>query len=309
MAWARTAKAARIFARPQNWSTWYKVVRVLTTRETHAVVRAVPQIVLKHWRPYLGSELTHSERAAILIDHYSFLPARLEKDFFRKIVDGQLPLWEHVVDSRTCRILLKFSPACHDEGDLTLHFELDGMAVYALSCSIGPGEVAGVTAEHAIFIGRIQGRRDGLGLIREATRLCTDIAPAALLLAAVEGLALSLGIEHIIGIGGSDQLKAPNVSRQDGLTHTYDDFWTASGGRQLVRNMYHLSVPLAEKPILEVKRHHRSRTLRKRTFRRGVTKNVGLAFQEFLRPERVPADRDTIAGVSSRPVAVELRDG
>ena len=282
LAWVRTTKATRIFARPSNWTTWFRVVRVLTTRETRPVVRAEPQVVLKHWRPYLGNHLTQTERAAILIDHYSFLPTRVGSGFFKQIVEGRLLLWEHVVEAKTCRIWLRFSRACHDEGDLELFFELEDDCVYTLACSIGPAHVAGLTSKRAIFIGRVQGKRDGLLVIREATRLCQDIAPAVLLLAAVEGLALQLGIDHLVGIAGSEHVQAAKFARPDGLVRSYDDFWIVSGGRQLERNMYDLPVPFAEKPILEVKRHHRSRTLRKRAFRKHVSQQVREALQERL---------------------------
>src|SRR2546422_6365554 len=43
-------------------------------------------------------------------------------------------------------------------------------------------------SDHAIYIGRVQGKGRGLQLIKKATKDCLDISPAALLLAATEGI-------------------------------------------------------------------------------------------------------------------------
>ncbi len=187
-----------------------------------------------------------------MIDHYSFLRHRVNPEFFRTIVHGRIPLFEHAVGARRYRISVTFLRANHDEGDPSLICTSDDTDVYTLSLTIGPGRVAGLEAQRAIYIGRVQGKRDEFHLIREATKYCGDIAPAALLPAA--------------------------AARADGLVHSYDEFWIASGGIRLVRNMYHLRVPAHEKPLHTIKRNHRSRALRKRAFRKLVKEQVCRAF-------------------------------
>lgn len=274
----RASKGARILSSPRAWYTWFKVVRVLTTRETQSVVRADPQLVLKHLRTYIGTNLSQHDRSSLLIDHYSFLRHRASPEFFRTIVHGRIPLFEHVVGERRYHISVTFLRENHDEGDLSLIFTSDATDIYTLSLTIGPGSVAGLEADRAIYIGRVQGKRDEFQLIRDATKDCGDISPAALLLAAAEGVAMALELGHIIGIGADGQISAASDSRADGLVHSYDEFWIASGGIRLVRNMYHLRVPAQEKPIESIKRNHRSRALRKREFRKLVKEQVCRAF-------------------------------
>jgi uncharacterized protein VirK/YbjX len=271
LALARVSKGARAIVHPL---TWFKVVKVLTAPQTQPVVRAAPRIVLKHLGGYLGTDLSESERASILINHYTFLKDRVEQGFFRKIVDGRLELWKHVVSNGHVRICLAFPVTNHDEGDLSLIFQSDDMDIYTLSFTIGPGGVAGLAADHAIYIARVQGKGRGLQLIKKATKDCLDISPAALLLAATEGVATALELGHIVGIGADVQISASADSRPEGLVHGYDEFWLASGGLKLDRNMYHLAVPLPEKPIKTIKRNHRSRVLRKRAFKKLVKEQV-----------------------------------
>ena len=285
---ARVFKGARALVRPL---TWFKVVKVLAAPQTQPVVRAAPLVVLKYLGRYLGTDLSESERASILINHYAFLKDRVEQGFFRKIVDGRLELWKHGVSNRHVRICVTFSIANHNEGDLSLIFQSDHVDIYTLSFTIGPGAIAGLAADHVIYIARIQGKAGGLQLIREATKDCLDISPAALLLAATEGVATALKLGHMVGIGAGAQVSASADSRPERLVQGYDEFWVASGGLRLDRNMYYLAVPLLEKPIKTVKRNHRSRVLRKRAFRNLVKEQV---CREFSAVALHPLDQEPI---------------
>ena len=114
--------------------------------------------------------------------------------------------------------------------------------------------------------------------IRKATRECNDVSPAALLLAAAEGIAQAFGLEHMIGISASTQVST-TYGRTDNFVKAYDEFWKTTGGTKLARDMYHLPLPVSGKPILSVKRNHRSRALRKRRFRKSVKEYVSEAFR------------------------------
>ncbi len=286
LASARVFNGLRMFVHPRTWITSFKVLKVLTAPEMQPILRANPRVVLKHFEgDFLGKNLSQSERASILIDHYTYLKDRVEPSFFRTIVDGRLPLWEHVVNNHLLRICMTFSRAAHREGDFSLIFECDYVDIYILSFTIGPGSIAGLAADHAIYIGRVQGKERGLELIREATKICQDISPAALLHAATDGVALALKLDNIVGIGADQQISTSADLLPEELVHAYDEFWMALGGVRLDRNMYHLSAPSPQKPIKAIKQHHRPRTLRKRAFKQLVKEQVCREFSAVaLRP-------------------------
>ena len=79
---------------------------------------------------------------------------------------------------------------------------------------------------------------------------------------------------------------APRRSQSDNLVKAYDEFWEAAGGLPVARQMYRLAVPSQEKSILEVKREHRSRTLRKRRFKGAIKEQVREAFRRAVLPAR-----------------------
>jgi uncharacterized protein VirK/YbjX len=284
--WAvrRARKGAALFAHPL---THLRVAKVLMRRGMRPVMDAAPLMMFKYLTEYLQTGLSREERAAILMHHYTLLSNHTHEQFFRTVVDGSLELWQTVIGGHVYRILMNFPRETHDEGDLALVFRADATNLYTLSFTLGPGSIAGLKAVNVMYIARVQGKGGSLELIRSATKDCLDISPAALLLAAAEGVAMELGLERIVGISASTQLSADR-SGPAGLIAAYDDFWIAVGGRKLVGDMYQLTVPLSEKPIQLIKRCHRSRVRRKRAFKRLVSELVRAKFQESV--VRGPAD-------------------
>jgi len=270
--WSKLSKGARLVADP---GALLRITDVLTSPEMQPIMRTQPLLMFKYVTDYLATCFTQSERAAILLHHYSFLRTRVERHFVRKIVEGRLDLWHKTVRDHTYRIQLTFPHATHSEGDLGLVFRADCVDIYGMGFSIGPGSVVGLCAPHVLYVGRLQGKGGGLALIREATKACSDISPAQLLLAAAEGIALALRAEHVVGIGAGSQ-----ISRVRGIAHTYDEFWSALGGQKIPRDMYLLAIPLPEKPMRSIKHKSRPRVVRRRAFKRAVSDVVSAAFVE-----------------------------
>lgn len=272
----RVSKSAWLASHPL---TFFALACVFGSVKLRPILRVEPRLMFKFLHDYLTTDLSPKERAAMLIHHYAFLEERAEAGFFRHIVDQRIELWQLTVDEHAYRIWLLFPRTPHSEGDLTLMFEADGVDIYNLSFTIGPGAIAGVDARDAMYIARVQGKGRGVDRIREATRNCLDVSPATLLLTAAEGIATALGLKCMIGIGADTHVISRENEKLDNLVKAYDEFWTAAGGSRLSRNMYELAVPSPGKPILAVKRDHRSRTHRKRRFKKTVKEQVHQAFR------------------------------
>jgi uncharacterized protein len=263
--------------------TFLGVAQLFTSWQLRPLLRTQPLLMFKFLDEYLTTDLSRNERAAILLHHYDFLKQRTGADFFAKILDRRFELWQLTVGDADHRIWLWFPRAPYGEGDVTLTFAVDGVDIYSLSFTIGPGSIAGLAARDALYIARVQGKVSKFDQIRDATKACSDVSPAALLLAAAEGIAQALDLEHMIGIGASAHICATNP---ESFVKAYDEFWKATGGVKLHRNMYHLPVPVPSKSILLVKRVHRSRTHRKRRFKALVKEQAGKAFCDIALPAR-----------------------
>src|SRR5256885_16963064 len=78
---------------------------------------------------------------------------------------------------------MAFPVANHNEGDLSLVFQSDHTDIYTLSFTIGPGGVAGLDADHAMYIGRLQGTAGVRLALNAARKAGAGRSPAALGLA------------------------------------------------------------------------------------------------------------------------------
>jgi len=246
--------------------------------DTQPIVQVDPRVMYKYVGNYVSLDLSPREGASILIDHYGFLKQRVKRNFFSAIVDGRLELWRQSIGAKLYRICMVFPRKTNDEGDLSLIFEADDVDICTLSFTIGPGWIAGLACR-ALYIARLQGRGDSLHLIRAATKHCLDVSPAAILLAAAEGIATALELKQMVGIGANNQI-SKKLAPQPVMVKAYDEFWMAAGGLKLARDMYHLPVPSLFKPIHLIKRNHRSRTTRKREYKKLVTEQVCRAFRD-----------------------------
>lgn len=268
-----------------NPRTGLEIARLLRTSQMRPILRAEPRLAFKYLFGYLAMDLSRAERASMLIQHYALLQERAQDDFFSSIADGRLELWATKIAETGYGIGLSFPHTADGEGDLALYFRAGSVDIYILSFTIGPGSIAGLSAEHAMYIARVQGKGHGLDLIRKATRACRDVSPAMLLLAAAEGIAEALDLEYMVGIGAATQISTAIGKAAEGLVKAYDEFWTAAGAERSTRNMYVMPVPRPAKPILSVKRDHRSRTHRKRRFKKDVKDQVRDLFRtSALRP-------------------------
>jgi uncharacterized protein VirK/YbjX len=273
------AKGSWLLIQPQTLLRTAWVFRLPAIR---CFFRAEPRLLYKYLSPYVAANLSRGARASILIDHYTFLGQRLCGRALRSIVHSRHELWSRQTDGHTYRIVLTFPRATHDEGDLALLFEADGIDIYTLSFALGPGSISGAVDGRALYIARVQGRARGLPAITHATKDCLDVSPAWSLLAAAEGVASALDIHHMLGVSARNQITADREFPHLDLEKAYDDLWQAAGGRLLDRGFYHLAVPAEPKPLQFIQRSHRRRAKRKREFRNQVADQVSLGMRKLI---------------------------
>jgi uncharacterized protein VirK/YbjX len=274
---ARCIKAARLLL---NIPLHIRVMKALAAPEVRIVKERDPKVLFKYLTYYLARGLSRSERAEMLIGHYACLARHLDRSFLARVCDEPLVLWHQEIDGDSFRIRLGFSAGTHAEGDLSLVFEGNALSLFTLSFTIGPGSVFGLPARPVICVARIQGKGKGFERIRHATKACRDVAPPLLLLAALQGIALALDITDLVGVDAGNQISLEGGEQPAGAPSTYDEFWLAQGAGRIDRQMFHLPVPLPEKPLALVKQKHRGRVIQRREFRNSVTEQALRRFRE-----------------------------
>lgn len=239
---------------------------------TKPIVKHHPRVAFKYLHKYLSLPFDLHTKSTILENHYRFLSEHVRRDFVDRICLGSVHLWEFPAEDDVYRIGLKYPG--NEEGELFLIFSKNNVIVYTLSFTIAPGKLLSVDVDQVIFIGRVQGVANKLDEIRHATKVLHDLIPATILLSAVRGIAIALGIPVLIGVSANHQI----TRKGEPHTAAYDDFWTTSGGKKINDQYYYLPTVQIEKPIGSIKNNHRSRVKRKRYIKNELIEHVSSMF-------------------------------
>ncbi len=266
-----------------NISDYYKIVSIMNMGNTAAFFNQQPQVAHKYLGGYLAKQFDRRSRHEIMCHHYSFIEARVNATFYKKLLGDEIVLWSHRDAETIVEISLSFDKCYSYEGDLSVLFRANGATIYEVSFTIVPGRLIGATTAPAVLVARVQGCKEQFTAIKRATKLCCDISPPYLLLAAVQGLATALNIDNIAGLSGKDQLTLDldTASRFD-----YDKFWTDFQAVPTLLNFFMFRAAYPGKPIEQINASHRRRARRKRQFKKQIAAHVGASFaKNFLEPD------------------------
>lgn len=257
-----------------------RMMRLLKTPPVSALVERRPKLGYKYlYRPYLVQSLSKKTRLRILDHHYRFLAARVTDDFFARIYDGDVELWRADGDGAVMAITLAFPVYWeHDyEGDLLVNFNCEGKCIYSLTFTIVPGDAIGIPAPNLVLVSAVQGRAGMSDQIQHVKDACDGLSPPMLLLSAVEGIALSLGITVLAGIGLDQQVQKQTWG-DDRFGFDYDRFWKEAIGERADGTYYIKALPEAYRPIEEIKAKHRKRTAQRRRIKLSVQESCQSGF-------------------------------
>jgi uncharacterized protein VirK/YbjX len=260
-----------------------EVVQAISGKHTRALLKTYSRAVYRYTLPYLSTRFDRAERQQMLVGHYQFMNTALRPAFFRRVLSDAMPLWKQEIDGKVFSIGVG-GPCPHREGDLTLVFKMDGCPLYRIAFSVVKApllKVATGGSSHVLYVGQVQGYPDRFAQIRQATRICRDVAPADLLMAAMAGLASALDIGMVAGVGVEHSLSYKSLVELNS-SRSYADFWAKFHGMHAEGGHYWLPLPLAEKAISEVKANHRGRTLAKRELKKSVSDEAAATMRPMV---------------------------
>jgi uncharacterized protein VirK/YbjX len=200
-----------------KWQTWHRgallifnirshlrLIRVLSHPQTARLVTRQPDLSHKYLRNYISFDISTRNCLAILIGHYAYLQENFRGDFLDILCESPPPLWRQSIDGVPFEIALDFPHQIDFEGDLCVIFKKGHCSLYRIIFVIANGGSFGLSDDNVIFISSVHGMHDFDG-VKQAAKICHDIQPAQLLMAAVGGIGAALGFHTIIGIGAKNQ--------------------------------------------------------------------------------------------------------
>jgi uncharacterized protein VirK/YbjX len=264
-------------------------------------------------RTYLATGLSELQRGRAFAHHYDFIARRIDGPRLEHILFEHLDLWRETFEAHEHLIRLTLAGPSVTEGELSLEFICAGVRLYTLSFSFVPGDWSDGRGGARVLISRLQGPKDNWDAFKAASRRMGDVSGPYALMAALQGLAVALGVRKISAVSARRQ-SARGVNPIEAFEATYDQFFTALGLVETEMRLFEGALPLTEKPMSEVKRGHRIRTRLKREIKRRIAAAAaeaiapGVAIAAFAapvpKPDLEPAP-DPAPEVRPRPALLE----
>lgn len=229
---------------------------------------------------YLVRGFTVAERAACFLYHYKRLLSALPDSLLRRTLQEDVAIHEIPEGANRFVVTMGMSRPSFMEGELSLHLRVDGVIVYVISFTIVPGWVVKSQAEEILLITRLQGVKGAYPPISYATKTLHEVAPNALLFAALQGIAHAFGIGKIAAVSG---VRQSYYSEDDATAfkEAYDDFFTELGIPKSAAGFFRVPLPLQEKPLTFIKHGHKIRTREKRAFKQQIQLACAGFFEKF----------------------------
>lgn len=267
-----------------------RLMRVLSHPASRDVAAYFPRLAYRYTLPYLSMQFGRDQRYDMLSAHYTVLNQRFTPSFMPCVLAGAVHVWRANLDG--CELTVSLKGPClrtrHREGELTLVMQVDDVAVFEMSFAFVPaasvsagGLLPGGQSELAIYVGRVQGLPGQYERIRQATKLCGEVAPPDVLMAGLVGLARALGIQHVVGVDNDSNISHETI-RRSRTSFEYVEFWGRYNARFIEGGHAVMALPFAEKPIADVAARHRKRTLLKREFKKSLADQVHAAMGPYL---------------------------
>jgi hypothetical protein len=279
--WSPALLAGVLWRALTNIGTLQEVVQLLKLQPFAEAARFSPRFAFKYLtNDYLVRGFTMTERVCCFVHHYRRLHEVLPDRLLRQALWGDVTLHEIPDCENRFTLSMGYSRAYDKEGELSLNLHVDGQIVFLLSFTIVPGWVVKSEAAEILLITRIQGMKGTSRQIHLATKVLHEVGPGALLLAALQGIAMVFGIGELAAVSATRQ-SSYNKELAATFQTAYDDFFAELGIPRCPAGFFFSPVPVEDKPLACIKQGHKLRTREKRTFKQQIQLACAGFFEEF----------------------------
>ena len=272
--------------------------------------------------PYLARTFSQAQKYQGFCTNYMYLNHFISPQALDGLFGKYVVLLTTKSDDAEYRIELTFNEGARNEGEICVRFKSDDQTLFATEFSIVPGALVGVAERHVILIAHMQGWGGTLGQHQAATKAMRDIAPQAVLFAAVQGIARALKISVIAGVSARNQVCFDDAKAAL-FEGAYDGFYRSIGASGPTDGFYHyrMLAPDEVKPMATA--GHRRRTRLRRKVKEEISEAVRRAWLDFagvagdVSPDVIPdfdapispAMGGPASPIGTRPMALDCAEG
>ena len=288
--WSPQLLAGVVWRGLGNLGAHRRVVRLLKSPVLAETARNTPRFAFKYLtHDYLARGLSTEQRAGCFLHHYRRLQATFPESFLRQVLLRNIQLHAIELDDHRFAVTLCLSRDYDKEGEMSLNFSMDGGEIFLMTFTIVPGEVVHSEAREVLLISRVQGMKGVYRQVHQSTKILYEVAPDAILLAALQGIALACGIGEVAAVTAARQSSYTQESA-DEFCQAYDRFFQGLDIPQSADGFFRTPVPIDAKPLTQIKRGHKIRTKIKRAFKQSVQQ----ACAEFIAAQMLPGNRPAL---------------
>lgn len=220
----------------------------------HSIITMHPVFFSQLTRQVLYKNSSISERFSLITRHFSTLENQFMDQAVQQIYLGEgIRLWSAQYKGQILAIDLEFRTSEFKEGLLTLGLKLDNKYIYHINFWLH------FDKQNALYIGALQGSREGLSINKELTKLFLGCRPQNLIMYALRVLAQCLAVNQIYAVSNNGFYANNHLRRDRKLKTSLDNFWLESGGT-LSSDQRFFILPVAEqrKNIEKIASHKRN---------------------------------------------------
>ena len=219
-------------------------------------------------RIFFFKESTANERLEAIINHFDYIQNVFTDEAIQSMYSvDETNVWDDVSrikrgfivwesEELNMKAQLYYGPGQRKEGLLTLLLTLESQGVYHANFRFGKG----FNGEKAMWIGTIQGYKDGLDNAKIATKKMFGYRPKNFIMYLLRLIAKECGVETIYAVSDEGFYANTHLIRiHRAKVAELDSLWQESGG-ELSQDPRFYKIPLEEyrKPIEEIKSQKRS---------------------------------------------------
>jgi hypothetical protein len=281
--WTPHLLAGVLWRAVTNIRTHRQVMQLFRLPVMAEVASTAPRLPFKYLtNDYLVRGFDIPARAACFLHHYRRLVGALPDAILGQTLRADYPLLDLSNRDQEIGLSMGLPQRFDKEGELAFNLRVDGEIVFLISFNIAPGWVIGSSAAEILLITRLQGTKGAFRRISQATKIMHDVAPAHVLLAALQGLANALGINTLAAVTAKRQISF-DENYAGSFYKAYDEFFTELGISPTAGGFFVSPIPMEDKPLTDIKHGHKLRTKEKRAFKLEVQEACARFFIENRR--------------------------
>ncbi|MCD8338593.1 MAG: VirK/YbjX family protein [Burkholderiales bacterium] len=222
-----------------------------------------PSVVEQATRAFFYLKSTWNERTEIVKNHFLILEKLFKPEFLEilYVKEQDIVLWEEEWQGKPLSLVLHFEGGQRKEGCLSLLLLYDGELLYQIIFWLAYAK-DGVTP--VIYVGALQGMKNGSQLIKELTKAFFGYRTKNLIFYGLRCFAKDIGAKVIYGVTNEGYYAMNHIRLDRKLKTSFNDFWKECEGIQFddVR-FFEIPVEETRKSIEEVKSSKRAQYRRR----------------------------------------------